>query len=76
LHWFDGRVVSGEEKMRKPFPEFYKLLLQRYNLDPATTLFIDDNLRNIKAAEQVGLRVIHFTSSQKLQYELKKTGLL
>src|SRR6185312_13930573 len=30
LHWFDGVVVSGEEKMRKPTPEFYHILLDRY----------------------------------------------
>jgi 2-haloacid dehalogenase len=50
LHWFDGRVVSGEEKTRKPFPEFYKCLLDRYDVNPAGTVFIDDNLRNVEAA--------------------------
>ena len=42
LHWFDGRVVSGEEKMRKPFAEFYQLLLNRYNVKSEEALFIDD----------------------------------
>ncbi|MDB5251724.1 MAG: family phosphatase, partial [Flaviaesturariibacter sp.] len=51
LHWFDGRVVSGEEKMRKPFPEFYNLLLDRFGVAPGQCLFIDDNARNIAAAE-------------------------
>src|SRR3569833_4314961 len=32
LHWFDGVVVSGAEKMRKPAPEFYQLLLDRFNV--------------------------------------------
>ncbi|NBO49670.1 MAG: HAD family phosphatase, partial [Chitinophagia bacterium] len=27
LHWFDGRVVSGEEKTRKPFKEIYDITL-------------------------------------------------
>src|SRR5258706_1793339 len=35
LKWFDGIVVSGEEKLRKPFPEFYQLLLDRYQLSAA-----------------------------------------
>ena len=52
LHWFDGRVVSGEEKMRKPFAEFYELILKRFNLDPSQTVFIDDSLRNIKGAQE------------------------
>lgn len=76
LHWFDGRVVSGEEKMRKPFPEFYQLILDRFHLTPEHTLFIDDNLRNIKAAEEIGLRTIVFESPQQLKEELHRLGIL
>lgn len=76
LHWFDGRVVSGEEKMRKPFPEFYRVLLNRYNLQPHETVFIDDNLRNVKAAEAIGIRGIHFQSPQALKEALQKEGIL
>ena len=76
LHWFDGRVVSGEEKMRKPFPKFYQVLLDRYELKPEQTLFIDDSLRNIKAAEELGIVSIHFKSSVQLREELKKRGVL
>ncbi|HPG09991.1 MAG TPA: HAD family phosphatase [Chitinophagaceae bacterium] len=72
LHWFDGRVVSGEEKTRKPFPEFYQRLLDRYNVDPSNAIFIDDNLRNVKAGEELGIRSIHFNSSNQLNEELKK----
>jgi len=74
LHWFDGRVVSGEEKMRKPFPGFYKLLLTRYDLKPEETLFIDDNLRNVKAAEELGINCIHFQSPKQLREELRRRG--
>jgi 2-haloacid dehalogenase len=70
LHWFDGRVVSGEEKMRKPFPEFYKVLLDRFGVLPHETLFIDDNLRNIKAAEELGIRSIRFENPEQLKKEL------
>lgn len=76
LHWFDGRVVSGEEKMRKPAPEFYKVLLDRYGLQPEETLFIDDNLRNIKAAEAMGIPSIRFESPEQLEKELKEKGIL
>jgi 2-haloacid dehalogenase len=70
LEWFDGRVVSGEEKMRKPFPEFYQLLLDRYNINPGQALFIDDSLRNIKAAESIGIKGIHFKDHIQLKNEL------
>ncbi len=76
LHWFDGRVVSGEEKTRKPFPEFYQILLNRYNVDASATLFIDDNLRNVKAAEGLGLTSIHFRSPQQLAEELRGYGII
>ena len=70
LQWFDGRVVSGEEKMRKPFREFYKLLLNRYSINPSQALLIDDNLRNIKAAEDIGIKGILFIDPGQLINEL------
>lgn len=76
LYWFDGRVVSGEEKMRKPAPAFYQLLLNRYNLKAEEALFIDDNLRNIKAAEALGIRSIHFQLPAQLNTELRQLNIL
>ena len=72
LNWFDGIVVSGEEKMRKPTPEFYHILLDRYQVKPEEALFIDDNYRNILAAEQIDIKCIHFTSAEGLEKELTK----
>ena len=72
---FDGVVVSGDEKMRKPSAEFYKILLDRYKLDPAETIFIDDSLRNVKGAEAVGIAGIHFHNPKQLKEELKNFGI-
>jgi 2-haloacid dehalogenase len=76
LHWFDGRVVSGEEKTRKPFPEFYQRLLTRYDVKPSTALFIDDNLRNVKAAEDLGIQSIHVQSPAQLANELTRMNIV
>ena len=76
FHWFDGRVVSGEEKMRKPAPDFYHVLLTRFHLEPRDALFIDDNLRNVQAAEAIGIRSIHFKSPEQLKDALKQYGIL
>ncbi|WP_256012735.1 HAD family hydrolase [Desertivirga xinjiangensis] len=76
LNWFDGVVVSGTEKLRKPFPEFYQILLDRYKVKPENALFIDDNLRNVEAARMLGIESIHFTNPQDLEAELVKRGLL
>ncbi|RFZ82838.1 HAD family phosphatase [Mucilaginibacter terrenus] len=76
LNWFDGIVVSGTEKMRKPAPEFYQILLDRYDVNPTESLFIDDNYRNILAAEKMGINCIHFTSPEQLRQELTAQNLL
>ncbi|MBL0743412.1 HAD family hydrolase [Chryseolinea lacunae] len=76
LHWFEGIVVSGVEKTRKPFPEFYQILFDRYNVDPARAIFIDDNHKNIVGANAIGLPTIHFHSPEQLRSELKSLGVL
>lgn len=53
--FFDGEVVSCEERTVKPEPRIYEILLERYGLDPAETLFIDDRRSNIAAAEAFGI---------------------
>ncbi|HEX8377275.1 MAG TPA: HAD family phosphatase [Pedobacter sp.] len=74
LNWFDGVVVSGTERMRKPSPEFYQLLLDRYELKADECLFIDDNFRNIQAALKMGIDSIHFISPEELRAELIDRG--
>lgn len=76
LNWFDGIVVSGTERDRKPFPSFYQLLLDRYQVKPEEAIFIDDNLRNVKAAETLGITSIHFTTPENLRETLNQKGIL
>jgi len=73
---FNGIVVSGEEKMIKPDKRLYHILLDRYNLKAKNTIFIDDNIKNIKAAEELGMNAIHFKSSSQLEAELHSIGAL
>lgn len=61
---FDGEVVSCDEGVVKPESEIYNLLTERYNLEPSKTLFIDDRKVNVEAAEALGWRGYHFTSSK------------
>jgi 2-haloacid dehalogenase len=76
LHWFDGRLVSGEERMRKPFPEIYQLLVRRFNIDPHTAVYIDDNDRNLSAPKEMGIETIHFSNASDLRNRLKALGVL
>ena len=75
LHWFDGRLVSGEEKTRKPFAEIYQKIIDKFSIDPSKAIFIDDNLRNIKGAEALGIKGIHFHDSAQLKNELIQLGV-
>ena len=75
LHWFEGILVSGEEKTRKPFPEIYELTLNRFNIVAENSIFIDDNLRNIKAAKALGINGIHFESPEVLSQQLKSYAI-
>ena len=72
---FEGIVVSGEEKMKKPSAAFYKIIIDRYHLDPSKTIFIDDSLRNIKGAEAVGITGIHFQNPLQLKEALQRMGI-
>jgi putative hydrolase of the HAD superfamily len=72
-HWdrFRGIVVSGEIGLVKPEPEIFHHLVQRYDLVPAETVFIDDHLPNIECARRLGFRTIHFADAQQCRRELE-----
>ncbi|HEV3414306.1 MAG TPA: HAD family phosphatase [Puia sp.] len=76
LHWFDGRLVSGEERMRKPFPEIYQLLVERFGIEPQKAIYVDDNIRNVIPARQLGFHGIHFRTPELFRDELKGLGVL
>jgi 2-haloacid dehalogenase len=76
LEWFDGIVISGEEKIAKPDPAIFRQLLNRYRLDPAATVFIDDSEANVRAAAAEGMIALRFEDAPTLRQELIRFGLL
>jgi 2-haloacid dehalogenase len=76
LEWFDGIVVSGEERMIKPDLRIYRLLLERYAIAADRAVFIDDNAANVDAASSLGLRAIRYRSPDLLRAELTALDLL
>ena len=76
LSWFDGKIISGEEGIVKPDLEIYKLLINRNDLNPQHTVFIDDKEENIRAAELLGFHGIHFQNASKLRKDLQMLKLL
>jgi len=73
---FDGIVTSWESKLAKPDVKIYELLLNRYNLDATSCVFVDDREENVKIAENLGFNGIVFQNSEQLRRELHDLGVL
>ena len=76
LGLFEGIVVSGDEKTRKPFEKIYRIALDRFKIEPTESIFIDDNLRNIKAAENLKIKGIHYKNPGEFEIELKNLNII
>lgn len=75
LHWFEGIVVSGDEKTRKPFPDIYRILLDRYQVQASEAVFIDDSLKNVEGAAALGIQGIHFQGPEQLRESLRNLSV-
>lgn len=73
---FGDIVVSGTEKMMKPDPAIFRLAIERFGIDPAGALFIDDNAANVAGAESVGIAGHLFKDAATLEAELVSRGYL
>ncbi len=68
---FRGIVISGQIKMMKPEREIFEYLLDRFDLAPAESVFIDDHQPNIDAAQEIGLHTILFRNARQCELELE-----
>ena len=57
---FEGDVVSCDVGVVKPMPQIYDMLLEKFSLNAAETIFIDDRRENVEAAEAKGITAFHF----------------
>lgn len=71
LQYFEGILVSGVENMKKPDHKIFQLLIKRYDIIPEKTLFIDDNILNIRSALELGFNAIHFNDMMQNIKEIK-----
>ncbi|KAL5769708.1 hypothetical protein ACOSP7_013862 [Xanthoceras sorbifolium] len=72
LSWTFCSCVSGK---RKPDPDFYLEAVRHLKIDPADCIFIDDRLKNIEAAVEVGLVGLHFKNADLLRNDLSQMGI-
>ncbi|GAB6260436.1 HAD family hydrolase [Photobacterium sp. R1] len=68
---FDGGLLSARELLLKPEPEIFQLLMNRYDLIPEETYFIDDNELNVLAARELGINAIHFSATPSCYQEIR-----
>ena len=68
---FDGIVVSAAVKLLKPEPAIYEHLRDRFALDFAESVFIDDMERNVESARRLGLPAIQFVTTEQVRRELE-----
>jgi 2-haloacid dehalogenase len=76
MRWFEGTVVSGFEGISKPDAGIFELLLERFGLEPANTLMIDDSPLNLSTARSLGMQTVLFSSPPALRAALEQAGLL
>jgi 2-haloacid dehalogenase len=75
LDWFEAVVISGDVGAAKPDARIYRALLERFDLEPRRTVFIDDQPRNVAAAERLGIVGLVFSSAPDLRRALSELGL-
>lgn len=72
IPYTDGGILSYQEKLIKPDPRIYKLLVERFGLNPGECVFLDDRADNCLAAQKLGFHTVLFTTKENAIEELKK----
>jgi putative hydrolase of the HAD superfamily len=72
INWFNDGIFSADVKLAKPDPAIYALCTQRFGLQGADTVFIDDSLHNIEAARAHGWRAVHLPVPEALEHDLHR----
>ena len=74
--YFDGGIISCNEKLLKPEKDIYERLIKEYNINPEESIFIDDMERNIESAARLGFKTIHYKDSENLIVSLIEYNVL
>ncbi len=72
---FRGITVSGRVKLIKPDAAIYRHHAETHDLDPAATLFFDDNMANVEGARAIGWQAEQYVSPETLRADLRRYGL-
>lgn len=64
---FDAAYYSHRIGHRKPNASAFEYVINAHRLNPGETIFIDDSINNIEAAQQLGLQTIHLLPGMKVE---------
>jgi epoxide hydrolase-like predicted phosphatase len=76
LEAFDETVFSWEVRLRKPDPRIYRLLLERLGVQPQEAVFVDDFMKNIEGAQDVGMHTVWFKGREDAVRQLRELGVV
>jgi len=76
LNWFDGKIISGEVKLKKPDEEIYRFFFVRVPATPEKAVYIDDKEENLLPAEKLGMKPVLFTAPEALRTSLQALQVL
>jgi putative hydrolase of the HAD superfamily len=71
--YFDGMVTSFEAKCYKPGERIFKHTVEKFNIIPAETLFLDDSAANTAAAAKLGFQTLTVTPGTEFYDLLENT---
>ncbi len=74
--YFETGIVSYQIQSRKPDPRGFMLLLERFSLKSHEVLFVDDSVKNVAAAQKLGIHAIHFENKLQLRSALEAQGVV
>ena len=72
---FNALVISCDDKLKKPDPKSFELILRRLRVKPNQVLFIDDKQENLDAAEKLSIKSLIFKNNTQFFNGLKKLGI-
>ena len=75
LKYFQDRIISGQVGVAKPDAAIFDMARDRFQVEPKTTLFIDDGQKNVDAAIAAGFQAVLFETPEKLAFDLRSFGI-
>mgnify|MGYP001304470038 FL=1 len=69
---FDGMIISGDIKLVKPDKKIFELAIEKFNLTPNETIFIDDRIENINSAQNLNFKTVHLNDPKRIKAKINE----